>query len=130
MTWIFITRAVALKNGGSTNEIKYAAATAEAELRRLAKQKCPYCSGYGHSGNDCPTDRKLEWLRHGTSLQRTLMKEARQFGRIAAGMGNVSGYSTLSPIPPGRGLAARRARAMAGGYESDNLHPKKRGFAV
>ena len=35
------------------------------ELDLLNEQRCAYCSGYGHSPNDCPTDKKLAHLRTG-----------------------------------------------------------------
>ena len=39
------------------------------EFDRLKIQKCPYCSGFGHSGNDCPTDAKISHLRGGLREQ-------------------------------------------------------------
>ena len=47
--------------------------TLKIEIDRLAKQKCPYCSGFGHSGNDCPTDYKLGQLRLGVREQATIL---------------------------------------------------------
>ena len=44
------------------------------EFQRLAKQKCAYCSGWGHSGNDCPTDAKVSHLRGGVREQNTLLQ--------------------------------------------------------
>ena len=35
------------------------------EFKRLNKQRCAYCSGFGHSGKDCPTDAKISRLRGG-----------------------------------------------------------------
>ena len=39
------------------------------EISRLNKQKCPYCSGFGHAGKHCPTDAKLAQLRKGVREQ-------------------------------------------------------------
>ena len=39
------------------------------ELDLLLKQVCPYCSGFGHSGAACPTDKKLAQLRGGVREQ-------------------------------------------------------------
>ena len=39
------------------------------EMDRIGKQRCGYCDGYGHSGNDCPTDYKLDQLRIGVREQ-------------------------------------------------------------
>ena len=51
------------------------------EMRRLRKQRCGYCDGYGHSGNDCPTDYKLRQLRIGVREQVVLVQELRTYGR-------------------------------------------------
>ena len=68
------------------------------EFKRLAKQKCPYCSGWGHSGNDCPTDAKLLVLRRGVKEQSKVIQEIRSIGRTKANMGGVTDYSRLTPI--------------------------------
>ena len=39
------------------------------EIRRLNKQRCPYCSGWGHAGKHCATDAKLAQLRIGVREQ-------------------------------------------------------------
>ena len=43
------------------------------EVERLSKQRCPYCSGFGHSGKDCPTDAKLSSLRGGVREQNKVI---------------------------------------------------------
>ena len=43
------------------------------EVERLSKQVCPYCSGFGHSGKDCPTDAKISSLRGGVRSQNTVI---------------------------------------------------------
>ena len=43
------------------------------EIERLSKQVCPYCSGFGHAGKDCPTDGKISSLRGGTREQNLVL---------------------------------------------------------
>ena len=69
------------------------------EFERLSKQECPYCSGWGHSGNDCPTDRKISHMRGGVREQNAYIQKCRKAARIASGMANVSGFSLLSAKP-------------------------------
>ena len=40
------------------------------EIERLHKQKCAYCSGFGHSKSNCPTDYKLSQLSMGVREQK------------------------------------------------------------
>ena len=46
----------------------------KAEFERLAKQLCPYCSGFGHSGKECPTDAKISHLRGGICSQNRVIQ--------------------------------------------------------
>ena len=55
-----------------------AALALKSEFAKLYIQVCPFCSGYGHTGNDCPTDKKLAPLRMGTSDQKALMRQVRK----------------------------------------------------
>ena len=48
------------------------------EVALLQKQRCIYCSGYGHSGKDCPTDAKLRNLRGGVRAQAKALADARR----------------------------------------------------
>ena len=64
-----LTKITNAKADGGSLEYKNAATVLEVEFKRLAKQICPYCDGYGHSGNDCPTDSKIAVLRGGVLEQ-------------------------------------------------------------
>ena len=77
------------------------------EFARLIKQKCPYCDGYGHSGNDCPTDAKIAHLRGGVLEANRVLVQIRKECRDAAGMANVTGFSLLSANPTKRTLGKR-----------------------
>ena len=79
------------------------------EFERLAKQKCAYCDGFGHSGNDCPTDRKVFQLRGGISEFTTVLQNLRKECRAKAGMGAVKGFSMLSADPK-KTLGKKRIR--------------------
>ena len=80
MTWEIKKHVDAL--AAVNDKFQSAAKTVKLEIDRLAIQMCPYCSGYGHSGNDCPTDHKLSNLREGVREQvkivAALRKQARQ----------------------------------------------------
>ena len=76
-----------------------AAANIAPEVERLGKQRCGYCSGFGHSGNDCPTDAKLLQLRIGVREQAQLVQYLRKECRIAANMKGITGFSLLSAHP-------------------------------
>ena len=80
------------------------------EFERLAKQKCGYCDGFGHSGNDCPTDRKISQLRGGVAEQNKLLQQLRSSSRVAAGMKDVQGFSLLS-VATGQALSKKRKRS-------------------
>ena len=69
------------------------------EFDRLKKQRCGYCDGWGHSGNDCPTDKKIDQLRGGVKEQDEVLTQIRKEGRKAAGMAGVTGFSLLSADP-------------------------------
>ena len=71
------------------------ATSLKTEFERLAKQLCPYCSGYGHAGKDCPTDAKLSHLRGGVREQNALLQRLRNECRTNAQLANVSGFSLL-----------------------------------
>ena len=65
MSWKFYTL---LEKEKRAEDLKQKGGPATAllpEFERLMKQKCPYCDGFGHSGNDCPTDAKIAHMRGG-----------------------------------------------------------------
>ena len=77
-----------------------AACALAGEFGRLDKQVCPYCDGYGHSGNDCPTDAKISHLRRGVREQNELLQDIRKTLRAGSGMGQMTGFSLLSAQRP------------------------------
>ena len=94
------------------------------EIDRLNKQKCGYCSGWGHSGNDCPTDKKLLHLRLGVREQATIITQMRKECRADAGMKNVRGFSRLPAKPKKAGRKRRHGELVTTGSESDSdLYP-------
>ena len=66
MTWYF---AALLEQEILNHPTSSTALCLKLEVSRLGKQKCGYCSGFGHSGNDCATDAKLAQLRMGVREQ-------------------------------------------------------------
>ena len=60
LQWTMMTKLTEISVGAGDNKIKASALVLKYEFERLEKQKCPYCNGFGHSGNDCPTDRKID----------------------------------------------------------------------
>ena len=77
------------------------------EVALLQKQRCIYCSGYGHYKDDCPTGHKLQALRLGTDATVAVFNAARSKMAEAANMANVKDYSTKS-VPR---KVAKRTRA-------------------
>ena len=67
--WQMKARLTALGDRSQDATIKAAAQSLLVEFTRLNKQLCPYCDGWGHSGNDCPTDKKISQLRGGVREQ-------------------------------------------------------------
>ena len=65
MPWTMQTRLTAIAGAVDNSPLKNAAIVLGYEFARLVKQRCAYCDGYGHSGNDCPTDSKIAQLRGG-----------------------------------------------------------------
>ena len=100
--------------------MKNAATTLEVEFLRLYKQICAYCDGYGHSGNDCPTDRKIAILRGGILEQNKVIQAARKACRAEAGMGKVTGFSLLSANHSTNLLGKRGAAANDETMSADN----------
>ena len=80
----------------SANGTNIHAKCLQAEIDRINVQVCGYCDGWGHSGNDCPTDAKLFLLRQGIAEQRKIIIQLRKECRAAAGMSGVKGFSLLS----------------------------------
>ena len=65
MAWNFIAELKKFKEAPHAEAVQNAAKVLVVEFERLEKQKCAYCNGFGHSGNDCPTDHKISHLRGG-----------------------------------------------------------------
>ena len=85
-----------------------------AELRKLQKQKCPVCDGFGHAYKACPTDRKLQNACSGFTVTMAYLKKIRQKRIKETGMRSVSGLSMLRPIrrPHLRPIEARAEKAV------------------
>ena len=96
---------IALSKDGS--RLVTAAILLSYEFERLKKQKCAYCDGWGHSGNDCPTDHKISQLRGGVLEANRVLQLIRKECRKEAGMAHVSGFSLLSADPNKSGLGKR-----------------------
>ena len=81
-----------------TSEDKKLAAAAELmvhELDDLKKQKCPFCSGYGHAAKDCPTWGRMACMRVTSKHMRSLLDKACKEAKTIVKMGEVKGYSQL-----------------------------------
>ena len=124
--WKLLTKISAAKTAGDNQALKNAATTLEVEFLRLGKQICAYCDGYGHSGNDCPTDRKIAILRGGVLEQNKVIQAARKTCRVEAGMAAVTGFSLLSSNPNTILLGKRGAVANDETMSADNGFTTKR----
>ena len=71
----------------ATNAANVTAASLQDELNLLAKQRCPYCDGYGHRAADCPTDTRINLLRQGVGAQRKILNDIRKSLRAGRNMG-------------------------------------------
>ena len=80
--------------------------TLSAELDRLMLQRCPDCSGYGHTSNLCPTRVKVGQLRMGVREQRALVDLVRKKCRAAF---PPPAIGTISHIP-GKIVGTKRVR--------------------
>ena len=69
------------------------------EFARLYKQECPFCSGYGHTGHDCPTGVKLDYLAVGVREQVAFITEAKKQARKAVDSSKLEGFSVLTADP-------------------------------
>ena len=78
MPWNFLTKLTEIINKNPGNETGAAAKVLKFEFDRLNKQKCAYCDGFGHSGNDCPTDFKVSQLRGGVQEQTKVIQMIRK----------------------------------------------------
>ena len=109
-TWTFQKKLGEKVSGAATSNLKKAAEVLQLEFNRLAKQKCPYCDGFGHAGNDCPTDKKIAQMRGGVLEQTQVLTAIRKECRELAGMGKVTGFSLLTPHPS-KSLLGKRLRS-------------------
>ena len=124
MNWTFLQELNKFISEPNVQVMQTAGQILRLEVCRLAKQKCAYCDGYGHAGNDCPTDFKLTQLRAGVREQAKLVQELRAECRVAAGMANVTGFSLLPAKPRTR----YQVRKMAEESESGSLKFAGRSF--
>ena len=98
MTWNLFTLLEAKKKEEEEAKKPGPAHGVYREFERLNHQVCPYCSGYGHAGKDCPTDSKLTHLRGGVREQNVILQALRAECRREANMKAVESFSLLSPI--------------------------------
>ena len=87
---------------------------------------CPYCDGYGHSGNDCPTDAKIAHLRGGVREQNQLLMKLRKELRDASNMKEVTGFSLLSASKPTIGVKRTHRERFNDAASVDNGFATKR----
>ena len=120
------TKLNAIATGNESVKIKTAATVLSYEFDRLKKQKCAYCDGYGHSGNDCPTDHKISQLRGGVLEANRVIQAIRKSCRKDAGMANVNGFSLLSADPNRTNLGKRARRDFSDTRSEPNSHSYKR----
>ena len=92
-TWEFYSQ---LQHHATKNPDCSSTKTLILEFKRLNIQKCSYCSGFGHSANDCPTDAKLRQLRVGTAEQTEFMKSVRAEAKLQCPMKDAKGFSKLT----------------------------------
>ena len=116
----------AIANGNGDAKTKATAYVLGLEFERLKKQKCAYCDGYGHSGNDCPTDHKISHLRGGVLEARRVLEAIRKDCRKDAGMANITGFSLLSADPNKNGLGKRSRRNFNDTVSESNARSYKR----
>ena len=108
--WTMQQKLTEISLNDKNEAIRVAASVLSVEFTRLAKQKCGYCDGFGHSGNDCPTDRKISHLRGGVAEQNKIVQQVRKASRIAANMKDVQGFSLLS-AETGKAISKKRKRS-------------------
>ena len=120
MAWTMQTQLATYMGRDAGDPLKLAATVLNYEFDRLVKQRCPYCNGFGHSGNDCPTDRKVKQLRGGVKEQNEVLQYVRKRCRVAAGMGKVKNFSLLSARGTGKTLGKRKRREVTKIMESGN----------
>ena len=92
-----------LKTMATVDKTAVAAKALLPEFNRLKLQNCGFCDGWGHAGDDCPTDIKLSMLRGGVKEQSEIITQLRKEGRKRAGMGGKQGFSLLSATGRKRG---------------------------
>ncbi len=95
------------------------------EFARFQLQKCPYCDGFGHAGNDCPTDHKIAQLRGGVSEQNKVIQDIRKKCRVSARMGGVKGFSLISAKPAMPKLGKRKRSRVSERFSEDNEYSVK-----
>ena len=69
MSWTFKNKLKEIVDGNDWDHSSDVASNLMLEIERISKQRCAYCDGFGHAGNDCPTDYKLAQLRVGVREQ-------------------------------------------------------------
>ncbi len=126
MSWAFYTKLLAVAGTSEDEKKRTTAKVLSYEFERLNKQKCAYCSGFGHSGDDCPTDAKISLLRGGILEATCIISEIRKQLREDANMAGVTGFSLLS-AEEGRLRSKKRGRVEMSGYQTEpNNFSRKR----
>ena len=94
--WRFHEELKKVAEQAESTRIKRAAKMLLIEFDRLSIQECAYCNGFGHSREDCPTDKKLAAIRLGWEECTKVLNASRNERVEAVGMKDKSGYSWVS----------------------------------
>ena len=84
---------------GEEGEKKTVAKGLMVEVSLLEKQRCAFCSGWGHAGNNCPTDFKLKQLRLSGGTASSIILDCRKKCRTLLPMKAITGFSQLRATP-------------------------------
>ena len=93
MPWTFATL---LQEHIDQHPEDLAALTLKLEVDRLGKQECAYCDGFGHSKEDCATNKKLTWLRASVKDQADYVNAVRRKLVAEKPQGEKEGFSKLT----------------------------------
>ena len=96
MTWELYAALEAFIKENSENK---AGPVLQLEFDRFAIQRCLWCSGYGHSAEDCITGMKMKQLGSGVQEQVAMVRTLREEARKKLPMADQTKFSRLSGNP-------------------------------